>query len=152
MPPYDTPAGPRDVSRRRVYRDGALAIVHQPFAPGSAPVDDAAGPRWDVVSVRGELDMKTGAWLRDELTEVIHRHTARLIIDLAGVTFCDCAGLSALLGAARRAALLDGELLLAAPNRQLRKILHITGLDTVHPPYRTVDATWRHISGAAEPI
>lgn len=136
---------PCDVIRHLVYKDGALAISHRLFSPGSAPAE----PRWDVVVVLGEIDMETATWLRDELTEIVHRYVPRLIIDLSGVTFCDCVGLSAILGAARRSALLGGELLLAAPNRQLRKILYITGLDAVHPPYRTVDAAWRHICGDA---
>lgn len=87
------------------------------------------GPR--VVQVHGEIDLATAGRLRDQLTEILHRHTPRIILDLSAVTFCDSSGLAAMLGTARRAQLLDGELVLASPTPHLRKILRLTGLDTI---------------------
>lgn len=90
--------------------------------------DRWSGP-WRVVTVTGEIDLATAPRLRDRLADVLHRSGPRVILDLARVTFCDSSGLAAFLGIARRARLLGGDLLLAAPTAQIRKALHVTGLD-----------------------
>lgn len=98
------------------------------------------GRSWcpQVVQVHGEVDLANAARLRDLLTEILHRHTPHLVVDLSDINFCDSSGLAALVGAARRAELLDGELLFASPTPQLGKILRLTGLDTVFRVYPTV--------------
>ena len=118
--------------RRPVLGDEILTIEHRSVAAGDA--------EWRVVSVRGEIDMTTAPRLRDQLTQIVHRHSPHLIVDLSGITFCDSSGLTAFLGIARRAALLHGELRLAAPTDQMRKILHITGIDRWYPVRPTVQA------------
>ena len=45
-----------------------------------------------IVAVSGEIDIQSGPQLRDQLPGIIRRHGARLVLDLAGVTFIDCAG------------------------------------------------------------
>ena len=60
-----------------------------------------------VVGVSGEIDIASASKLREELLSALHRHGARLALDLGGVTFMDCAGVNVLL-AARRHARLDG--------------------------------------------
>jgi len=55
-----------------------------------------------VVEARGEVDIQSAAGLRDELLRVIRRHGPQLALDLAGVTFMDCAGLNVLLATRRR--------------------------------------------------
>ncbi|MER6434375.1 STAS domain-containing protein [Streptomyces sp900105245] len=55
-----------------------------------------------VVTVAGELDVVTAAELRHALQQAVATYP-RMIVDLAGVPFCDCTGLSALMAANRRA-------------------------------------------------
>lgn len=52
-----------------------------------------------------------------------------LIIDLAGVSFCDVSGLAVLIGTQRRATARGITVRLAAPRPQVAKLLRITGLD-----------------------
>ena len=58
-----------------------------------------------VVEIRGEIDIQSAPELRDELLRVIRRCGPELALDLAGVTFMDCAGLNVLLATRRRARL-----------------------------------------------
>ncbi|MFB7508331.1 STAS domain-containing protein, partial [Streptomyces broussonetiae] len=62
----------------------------------------APGPDHCVVTVVGELDVVTAAELRAALQQAVTTYP-RTVVDLAGVAFCDCTGLSALLAASRRA-------------------------------------------------
>jgi anti-sigma B factor antagonist len=55
----------------------------------------------------------------------------RLIVDLSGVDFCDSTGVNVLLAAHRQAREKGGDLELAAPRPAVRKILQVTGLETV---------------------
>lgn len=59
-------------------------------------------PDYCVVTVAGELDVVTVAELRHALQQAVTTYP-RTIVDLAGVPFCDCTGLSALMAANHRA-------------------------------------------------
>src|ERR1700677_1318661 len=58
-----------------------------------------------VVGVSGEIDIASAPKLRDELLGALRRHGARLVGDLGGVPFIDCAGINALLAARSHARL-----------------------------------------------
>jgi anti-sigma B factor antagonist len=55
----------------------------------------------------------------------------RVVVDMTGVEFCDSTGMNVLLAALRRARERGGELVLAAPRPAVRKILQVTGLESV---------------------
>jgi anti-sigma B factor antagonist len=50
---------------------------------------------------------------------------------MSGVEFCDSTGMNVLLSSLRRARERGGQLELAAPRPPVRKILQVTGLDSV---------------------
>ncbi len=56
---------------------------------------------------------------------------AHVIVDMSGVAFCDSTGMNVLLSSLRRARERGGQLELAAPRAAVRKILQVTGLDSV---------------------
>ncbi len=74
-----------------------------------------------IVTIHGEIDLYTAPRL----------HSARVIIDMSGVEFCDSTGMNVLLSCLRRARERGGELEIAAPKPAVRKILQVTGLDSV---------------------
>ena len=77
-----------------------------------------------VVALRGELDFVNSAGVRAALGAVAAREP-RVIVDLSGLEFIDASGVAALSrgrGLARGA---GGELLLAAPQRSVRRVLSI---------------------------
>ena len=84
------------------------------------------------MSVAGEIDLYTAPRLHGELfTALAGDHPVRLVIDMSGVDFCDSTGMNVLLAAHRRAHEQGGNLELAAPRPGVRKILQVTGLESV---------------------
>lgn len=85
-----------------------------------------------VLSVHGEIDLYTVPRLQRELASALAQGgPVQLVIDLSGVDFCDSSGVNALLAAHRQAREGGGELALASPRQAVRKILQVTGLETV---------------------
>jgi anti-sigma B factor antagonist len=84
-----------------------------------------------IVSLGGEIDLYTAPRLHGELDSVLASGPAQIVVDMSGVEFCDSTGMNVLLGAYRRARELGGDLELAAPRPTIRKILQVTGLETV---------------------
>ena len=82
-----------------------------------------------IVHLRGELDFATGHTVRERLLRALRHSASLLILDLSGVSFCDAAALSILVGVHRQARSLDIALGLAAPRPHLSKVLCLTGLD-----------------------
>ena len=95
------------------------------------------------VAVGGELDMESGPCLRDRLTCMIWANGPRLALDLTGVTFIDCAGLTALLTARKAAQAQGGWLRVVAASQCVGRLIAITGLQDVlvmpSPPRRPRD-------------
>lgn len=88
------------------------------------------------VAVSGELDMESGPGLRDELTCMIWANGPHLALDLTGVTFIDCAGLTALLTTRKAVQAQGGWLRLVAVSRCVGRLIKIIGLQDalVMPP------------------
>ncbi len=85
-----------------------------------------------VVAVSGEIDLYTAPRLHTELAAaVMGDGPAQVIVDMAGVDFCDSTGMNVLLAALRRARERGGDLVLAGPRPAVRKILQVTGLESV---------------------
>jgi anti-sigma B factor antagonist len=85
-----------------------------------------------IVTIRGEIDLYTAPRLHGELVGLLAEGMpARVIIDMSGVEFCDSTGMNVLLSCLRRARERGGELEIAAPKPAVRKILQVTGLDSV---------------------
>ncbi|HLI38932.1 MAG TPA: STAS domain-containing protein [Streptosporangiaceae bacterium] len=91
-----------------------------------------------VVELRGELDLSSAPGLRERLLAILTEQSVSLIIDLSGLQFMDSTGLTVLLSTERRAKLLGGALVLAAPQKIVAKVLRVTGLDTHFTIFPTV--------------
>lgn len=83
-----------------------------------------------VVSVTGDVDLGCADALRRVLAEALE-DTRRLTVDVAGVTFIDSSGLSALVDAHHRARDAGSVLVVRHPSRMLTRLLSITRLDTL---------------------
>ena len=84
-----------------------------------------------VVSVYGEVDLYTAPRLQAELASLVRDGAGRVVVDLSGVEFCDSTGMNVLLSAMKRLREHGGSLELASPRPAVRRILQVTGLDTV---------------------
>jgi anti-sigma B factor antagonist len=83
------------------------------------------------MSVAGEIDLYTAPRLQSELMAAINGGHVRLVVDMSGVDFCDSTGINVLLAAHRHARERGGELALARPGSATRKVLQVTGLESV---------------------
>jgi anti-sigma B factor antagonist len=99
-----------------------------------------------VVALRGELDLADAARVAAALAVVVAREP-EIIVDLAGLEFIDSSGLAALARGRKLALLADGDLLLAAPQPRVRRVLTITRLIDVLPVYASVDEAARRTRG-----
>lgn len=84
-----------------------------------------------VVTATGELDLYTAPRLQTALAELLRERADRVVVDLSGVEFCDSTGMNVLLAAMKRLKEQGGTLELAAPRPAVKRILQVTGLDTV---------------------
>jgi anti-anti-sigma factor len=86
------------------------------------------------VAVTGEVDLATATILRDRLFDVLDGQSPSLLeVDLAGVTFLDCAGLGALVAASSAAVRTGRQMRVTHPQRTVRRVLAVTGLLTLLP-------------------
>lgn len=92
-----------------------------------------------VVALGGEVDLYTAPELRDRLVAAIDAGARRLVVDMTETTFIDSTTLGVLIGAVKRLRPVDGEVLLVAPDRNIRKVFEITLLDRVFPISDTLE-------------
>jgi anti-sigma B factor antagonist len=90
-----------------------------------------------IVALRGVLDITDAASVAVALTAAAARQRD-IIIDLAGLEFIDSSGVAALVRGRRQARHAGGELLLAAPQQQVLRVLTLTRLIDVFPVYASV--------------
>jgi anti-sigma B factor antagonist len=83
-----------------------------------------------LVMLAGELDTSTVPQLYEELAGLTREGVRHIAIDLAELDFADSTGLSALIAAHKRAEAMGGELILFSPNRDIRRLFEVTGIDS----------------------
>ncbi|MFE7271475.1 STAS domain-containing protein [Streptomyces sp. NPDC057623] len=111
----------------------SIGMPHQQAQcpPGHQPLQtfritlQTRGPRHCLVSMAGELDIATAPEARGVLEQAVSQYE-HITVDLSHLGFCDCAGLSALLGAARAARSKHAELRLRAPTTAVTRLLRLT--------------------------
>jgi anti-anti-sigma factor len=140
---------------RRLGRTAARPLAGMGF---SGPVEDML--TWDIkdrgdlviVVVEGELDIHSAPGLGQALTPAAAAGR-RLILDLAGLRFCDCAGLSLLLRTQQRARAAGGSLHLTALTASMRRLIKVARMSDILPVSASVaDAiALLDLEGAPEP-
>jgi anti-anti-sigma factor len=81
-----------------------------------------------VVSVNGDLDVSTAARLADTVNEELREPPSRIVLDLAGLTFCDSLGLGTLVVLSRTARVQQTYLSLRNPSPFFTRMLEVTGV------------------------
>jgi anti-sigma B factor antagonist len=85
-------------------------------------------PNTAVLTLRGSLDIDTAPALKANLNRLVEQPAPRVIVDLAGLDFCDSMGVGVLVTAHSRAVERGGWVRLAAPSSFLRRLLDTLGL------------------------
>jgi anti-sigma B factor antagonist len=101
----------------------------------------ASGPddQTRILSVQGELDLATAEGLYQRGRAAIGGAAHLLLLDLAGLSFCDACGLSALVRIANEAEAAGCRYGLIAPQPLVVKMLRITGLNARLPVFATAE-------------
>ena len=94
--------------------------------------------RVGVISLPVEIDTSNADQVRDDLLSVLGHGPSALIVDLGGTTFCDSAGVNALVRAHRRAVASHVAMRLAASAPAVARVLAITGVDRLINVYPSV--------------
>jgi len=95
---------------------------------------------WQVLYVRGEVDVSTTPRVRARLVAMLTHGKPQLIVDLEEVRFLDSSGLGASVAALKLARSRGGEVRLVwEGQRSVRKVLQVTGLDRVLERFDSVD-------------
>lgn len=145
-----TPPGAANVAASTPAADERASGSADPADPAD-PADsaDAEGPdaatelhittevargRLAVVAVDGELDVSTAGELFRHASGVLEAYR-KVVVDLAGVSFCDSSGYNVLLRLRRRATGAGGHLVLADPTETVRRLLAVTGGEDVFLVY-----------------
>jgi anti-sigma B factor antagonist len=102
-----------------------LELAYQVTADGNA-----------TVRVSGELDIATADQAYAYLRDVVDHQDGSVTMNLAGLTFCDAAGLGVLARVARHARRTGRSLKLTAARPALLRIMRITGMDEAFPEVR----------------
>jgi anti-anti-sigma factor len=119
----------------------ASAAAAEPPATSGFTVGSSRAGTSVVVVVEGELDVDSAPALSAELnTALDDQQTAAIVVDCAGMSFCDSTGLNALLAARLRAEGQGVGLRLAAIPTTTSRMFAITGADTVFQLYPDVAA------------
>jgi anti-anti-sigma factor len=92
----------------------------------------------NVVRLAGELDLYNANAVREALFEVCSNGPKRVVVDLSEVEFIDSTALGVLIEA-RTKLTNRNAFLLAAPQRETRRALQISGLDRHFSVHDTVD-------------
>jgi anti-anti-sigma factor len=82
-----------------------------------------------VITIRGELDISTAHLLTELVEHFVTERPARVVLDIAMVSFFCADGLRALIHTRGTVIAAGGRLVLRAPSAQTRRVLTITGTD-----------------------
>ena len=104
-----------------------------------------------VITLPAEIDISNSEQVREELLSLVNRGPAVLIVDMAETTFCDSAGVNALVRAHKRAAANDAEIRLVVASPGVQRVLAITGVDRLISVYPTMAASLGEAGQAGDP-
>lgn len=77
------------------------------------------------------MDVYTCSVLREAINKAVDDGNYCIAVDVQAVEFMDSSGLGVIVGAHKRLKGHDGALALVSPNKQMRRILNLTGLDQI---------------------
>lgn len=94
-----------------------------------------------VVTLPAEIDVTNADTVRDELSAVLDQGAAMLVADLGRTSFCDSAGVSALVRTFRRASSGGQRMRLVVATPAVQRVLSITGVDRLVDVYPSAAAS-----------
>jgi anti-sigma B factor antagonist len=109
------------------------------MTPGEYQTAAGPGAGIEIMSMPAELDLITCEGVVEQGYAAIARSARLLLLDLAGLLFCDARGLSAFVRIANQADAAGCRFGLIAPRPPVTKILRISGLNSRMPVFATIE-------------
>lgn len=95
--------------------------------------------RTAVVKLPAEIDLTLADGVREALLSVLNSGALGLVVDMTATTFCDSAGITALVRAARRAGATGATMRLAATAPPVLRIFSLVGVNRLIDIHPTVE-------------
>jgi anti-sigma B factor antagonist len=105
---------------------GIMALEIQRSAPLSTEIRGSKDNA--LVLLSGELDVSTAGGLYEELAGLSREGVVHVALDLSGLEFIDSTGISVLIAEHKRTAAAEGQLVILAPHRNVRRVFEVAGL------------------------
>lgn len=102
-----------------------------------------------VVRMPAEIDATIADEMREALLSVLNLGAEAVVIDMTRTSFCDSAGVSALVRAQRRATASDARLCIAAHSAAVLRLFALIGITTAIDVYPDVPAALASVPRAA---
>jgi len=93
-----------------------------------------------VVKLPAEIDLTIADAVREALLSVLNQGALALVVDMTATTFCDSAGITALVRAHRRAAANGATIRLAAAAPPVLRVFSLVGIDRLIDVHPSVEA------------
>jgi len=94
-----------------------------------------------VVTLPTEIDLTNADLVQEELLSVLNQGATLLVADLSKTSFCDSAGVSALVRAFRRAVTSAGTMRLVVGTPAVERVFSISGVDRLVDTFPSVAAS-----------
>jgi anti-sigma B factor antagonist len=103
------------------------------------------------MTLPAEVDVSNAEQIHQDLHAVVEQDASLVIADMSATTFCDSAGITALVRAVRTATASGTGLRVAASAPAVTRVLAITGVDRLIEIYPSVAAAMARPAGGAAP-
>ncbi len=97
----------------------------------------------DVLKLTGRLDASSAKNLKGRVASLVKENRVKLIVDMAGVDFIDSSGLGSLVSSLRAVNEKDGDVKVAALQKQVRSIFELTRLHRIFGIFDDVEAAMK---------
>ena len=126
-------------------RSGQGSLVSFDLDTEGPRIEQFSGPGYRGCRLSGEIDFTSSGAVQSALLAMVLPGGGVVVADLSDVTFLDSSGLGVLVQAYRTAREQDTRLLVVA-SEPVRKLLRLTGLDTVLETYDKLSAAEASLS------
>ena len=104
-----------------------------------------------VVRTPEEVDATIADAMREALLSALNQGASALVVDMTRTTFCDSAGVSAMVRARRRALASNADVRIATASPALLRLFSLLGLGPAIAVYPDVEAAVSSLGGSASP-
>lgn len=92
-------------------------------------IETTAEADLSVVSLAGEIDLRSSPGMRESLREYTHERSGKFVFDLSEVTYIDSSGVGTLVELKRSIDRRKGQLVLVGLQPRVRSVMEMTRLD-----------------------